>query len=221
MIFQFNAIFFILTAVAMTTTATPGHAAYMQQVYIEEISSITERREEHESSVEELNYSDAMSPIQEDSSNFHSIEKQNGRSKTLPSDSPLPEYSNQSKLSAKLSSFSSKTKPIAPKIKSSVTIGVATGVEALRAINCVKPGYSSSSNGDFSDNKKLLQRIKQQQQQQAEQSMEGQKPEALKRPPITRIITSDNHFQNAAPSTSSSSQSGAAPGGPNESSRNK
>lgn len=201
-------------------TTIPDHGTYTYQVYMEDHGLITEPvREEQEGSVEELNYSEAMSPIQE---NPHSVEKQNGRSKTLPSDTPLPEYLNQSKLSAKLSSFSSKTKPIAPKIKSSVTIGVATGVEALRAINCVKPGYSSSSNGDVSDNKKLLQRIKQQQQhQQAEQTMEGkEKAEAPKRPPITRIINSDNHFQNAAPS-SGTQQSMAGPGGPTENNRNR
>ena len=146
-----------------------------------------------------------MAPIQD---TLDVLEKQNGRSKTLPGDDY---HSGQSKLSAKLSSFSSKTKPIAPKIKSSVTIGVASGVEALRAMNCVMPSYSNSDvSARNRDNTKLLHEIKQQNRaDQAEQMVEAPKAEAPKRPPITRIITSDNSFQSSASSATSGYPLGA------------
>jgi hypothetical protein len=122
-------------------------------------------------------------------------QKQNGRSKTL-SGFEKAEEPAESRLCSKLSSFSSKAKPLAPKIKSSVTIGVASGVEALKAIKgaCQMGDMSGESggkaggigSGEFSANRKLLQEIRHQQRLVAEKEEEEKK---ARRPSITRIIS--------------------------------
>ncbi len=125
--------------------------------------------------------------------------KLNGRSKTLSSFEETEERS-ESRLSSKLNSFSSKAKPIAPRIKSSVTIGVSSGVEALKAIKgaCLlsdlggKKDDGVKTSGEFSANKKLLQEIKRRQKLEADKEMEKEKEEEEKkarRPSITRIIS--------------------------------
>ena len=137
----------------------------------------------------------------------NNIESKNGRSKTLSSEAaPL----GHSKLSTKLSSFSSKTKPIAPKVKSSVTIGVASGAEALKAINTMSSNSSISNNditssdrqlkdrdGNYSANRKLLHEIRQKQLEEQQLHLEAPLISRENRPSITRIITSDTSFQSA------------------------
>lgn len=116
--------------------------------------------------------------------------KLNGRSKTLSFE---PSQEKESRLCAKLSSFSSKAKPIAPKIKSSVTIGVASGVEALKAINILSCSsnkdlsdkVNETQSGEFTGNRKLLQDIRMQQKLEEERIRRD-------RPSITRIIKGDS-----------------------------
>ncbi len=68
-----------------------------------------------------------------------------------------------------------------------MTIGVASGVEALKAIKgaCQMSGMGGES-GEFSANRKLLQEIRQQQRLVAEKEEEEKK---ARRPSITRIIS--------------------------------
>lgn len=142
-----------------------------------------------------------MDPVKEtDYSGVVSDQKKNGRSKTLSFEPSQSE--RESKLISKLSSFSSKTKPIAPKLKSAVTIGVASGVEALKAINIINNSSHTSkpaekSNIEYSANRKLLHDIRRLQKSEQEKADEQTKTDCEKnsretRPSITRIISSES-----------------------------
>jgi hypothetical protein len=89
-------------------------------------------------------------------------------------------------------SISSKSKPIAPKInKVSASIGVASGAEALKAINIMSNNSANNNESNYnSANRILLQKIKNQEEQK---EMIHISPD--KRKSITRIIRSDT-FQN-------------------------
>ena len=142
-----------------------------------------------------------------DCSDDNNKSKQNGRSKTLSTEAELfavnEPVKHETRLGPKLNSFCSKAKPIAPKLKSSITIGVASGIEALKAINILAgTAASSNSNNDLTDNerhlskaysanKKLLQEIKLQQQLKKDQ-LDKQAKDKEKRPSITRIIKTDS-----------------------------
>ena len=122
--------------------------------------------------------------------------KVNERSKTLSHEPSYDETSIAAKGIGFLKGFSSKMKPIAPKIKSSLTIGVATGAEALKAINILAKSnsnndLSTSSTKLYSTNHKLLQEIKKQ------QMIEQQEVDLLR-----RTTRSDSLGKNASPGKS-------------------
>ncbi|CAF0877343.1 unnamed protein product [Brachionus calyciflorus] len=55
-------------------------------------------------------------------------------------------FSSTSDIKTQISTISSKTKPMAPKIMGSATIGVATGISTLKGLAINQPGMNSSNN---------------------------------------------------------------------------
>ena len=144
-----------------------------------------------------------IEPVKEHDYSDTVNEKKNGRSKTLSFEPSQSE--RESKLISKLSSFSSKSKPIAPKLKSAVTIGVATGVEALKAINIINnSGHNVMTNEKNNDsaNRRLLQDIRRLQRSDQEKADDLQTSKNYQdinresRPSITRIISYESLQKN-------------------------
>lgn len=117
-----------------------------------------------------------------------------GKSKTLPHDSSADMLSNSfgSKESSQIFNISSKTKPMAPKIKGSATIGPTSGLSALKTMNTLAKNLQHQTESTDGSKQDL---------QSNNSISSGLVPE--RRRSVTRIVSSDSlsNLNNRSPST--------------------